>query len=230
MNHQLALAIQLNDEATFVDFCWEQNKLLEKQLLQTIAGEEPHIVYLWGQRGNGKSHLLQACCKASSPDRPAIYLPLATLKEWGPSILDDLDTQALLCIDDLDLIAGDKPWEEAIFHLFNRIKDNENTSLIFTSQYAPRHIPITLPDLKSRLSWGLVVLINELNDDDKINTICLHAKKRGFELPTAVAQFLVNRSARNMHDLQSLLDQLDKASLIAQRKITIPFVKQWLNI
>ncbi len=230
MNHQLALAIQLNDEATLADFCWDQNKLLEKQLLQTIAGEEPHIVYLWGQSGNGKSHLLQACCQASSPERPAIYLPLTTLKEWGPSILDGLDTQALLCIDDLDAIAGDKNWEEAIFHLFNRIKDNEHTSLIFTSQYAPRHIPITLADLKSRLSWGLVVLINALDDHSKIKTICLHAKKRGFELPETVAQFLVNRSARNMHDLHILLNQLDNASLIAQRKITIPFVKQWLNI
>lgn len=228
MNQQLALSIQLNDEATLDDFCWGENILLQQQLAQTIQGEEPRIVYLWGEKGCGKSHLLQACCHASSLDRPAIYLPLLTLKEWGPSILDDLETQALLCIDDLDTIAGDKSWEESLFHLFNRIKDNENTCLIFASQYSPRQIPIVLPDLKSRLSWALIAHLETLSDEDKISTLYLRAQKRGFELPLSVAQFLVNRSKRSMHDLQELLDKLDKASLIAQRKITIPFVKQWL--
>ena len=230
MNRQLALAIQLNDEATFSDFCWGQNKLIEKQLKQTLAGQDPHLVYLWGATGSGKSHLLQACCQASSPERTAIYLPLATLKEWGPGILEGLDNQSLLCIDDLDVIAGDRAWEEAIFHLFNRIKDNGSSSLIFAGTLAPRYMPISLPDLQSRLSWGLVAQILELTDEDKINTLYLHAKKRGFELPISVAQYLVNRLARNMHDLHALLNQLDEASLVAQRKVTIPFVKQWLNL
>lgn len=228
---QLALSIQLNNEATFADFCWGQNSLLEKQLYQTLEGEDPRIVYLWSTPGNGKSHLLQACCQAAAQlERSAIYLPLITLKEWGTSILDDLDTQALICMDDLETIAGDKAWEEAIFHLFNRIKDNEKTSLIFASHYAPRHIPMTLPDLKSRLSWGLVAQIQALSDEDKIQTLYLHAKKRGFELPINAAQFLVTRCARNMHDLHTLLNRLDEASLIAQRKLTIPFIKQWLAL
>jgi len=91
-------------------------------------------------------------------------------------------------------------------------------------------MPLALADLRSRLSWGLVLQLNELGDNDKISTLKSRANKRGFELPTSVAQFLLNRCSRNMHDLQDLLDSLDKASLMAQRKITIPFVKHTLGI
>ena len=70
----------------------------------------------------------------------------------------------------------------------------------------------------------------ELNDEDKINTLKLHALRRGFDLPESVGQFLISRCSRNMHDLQQLLNRLDDASLAAQRKITIPFVKDTLNL
>ena len=88
---------------------------------------------------------------------------------------------------------------------------------------------IALADLRSRLTSCLVMQVHELKDTDKIQTLRAQAHKRGFELPESVAQFLVNRSARNMHDLHTLLDRLDRASLAAQRKITIPFVKTILN-
>ena len=230
MNRQLALAIQLNDEATFSDFCWGDNALLQQQLNLTLNGKGEHLIYLWGPPGSGKSHLLQACCQAVNGNQSAIYLPLDTLKEWGPQVLDGIDEQTLIGIDDIDAIAANPAWEEAIFHLYNRVRDNEQTTLIITGKLPPSQAPINLLDLRSRLSWGLVIQLNELNDHDKINTLKLHAHKRGFELPPSVGQFLLNRCARNMHDLHALLNRLDEASLIAQRKITIPFVKNILGI
>ena len=230
MNRQLALAIQLNDEATFSDFCWGNNALLQQQLQNTMHGCGERLIYLWGPPGSGKSHLLQASCQAMSNNQSAIYLPLHTLKEWGPQVIDGIDEQALIAIDDIDSIADNPAWEEALFHLYNRVRDNEQTTLIITGKLAPTHAPLRLPDLRSRLSWGLVIQLNELNDHDKISTLKLHAHKRGFELPTSVGQFLLSRCARNMHDLHDLLNRLDEASLIAQRKITIPFVKNILGI
>jgi len=230
MSRQLALAVQLNDEATLADFCWGGNALLQQQVLQSLNGQGERLIYLWGIEGSGKSHLLQACCQAVSANQSAIYLPLQTLKEWGPDILEDLDEQTWIGIDDLDAIATDPVWEEALFHLYNRVRDNEKTTLIISGRLPPANSPVRLPDLRSRLSWGLVIQLNELNDEEKINTLKLHAKKRGFELPTSVGQFLLNRCARNMHDLNALLNRLDEASLIAQRKITIPFVKEVLGI
>lgn len=228
MHKQLALTIQLNDEATLQDFNWQSNPLLRQQLNTMLTLKGDKLLYLWGPQGSGKSHILQACCQAIQA--PAIYIPLTLLKQWGPETIEGLEEQTLICIDDIQAIAEDLAWEEALFHLYNRIKDNENSLLIVSSDKAPRTLNIKLPDLLSRLSWGLVIQLQELDDEEKINTLKSHAAKRGFELPDSVGQFLVNRCSRNMHDLHQLLNRLDSASLEAHRKITIPFVKDILNI
>lgn len=231
MNKQLALAIKLNDEATLFDFNWGSNKLLEQQLHRTLTNKADKLLYIWGGLGSGKSHLLQACCQAVNSAQSAIYLPLALLKEWGPQTIEGLEDQTLICIDDIHFIAKDPDWEEAIFHLFNKIKDEGKSTLIISGNQSPTSLPIQLADMRSRLSWGLVFQLLELNDEDKINTLKLRASKRGFDLSETVAKFLLNRCSRNMHDLYHLLDHLDDASLAAQRKkITIPFVKNTLNI
>ncbi|MCW8398917.1 DnaA regulatory inactivator Hda [Legionella sp. PATHC038] len=230
MNKQLALAIKLNDESTLADFNWGSNKLLQQQLHNMLTHREDRLLYLWGNKGSGKTHLLQACCQAVNSTQTAIYLPLTLLKEWGPQTIEGVEEQELICIDDIDMIAKNPEWEEALFHLYNKIKDMEKSTLIISGNQSPTTIPIQLADLRSRLSWGLVIQLMELNDEDKINTLKLHALKRGFDLPNSVGQFLLNRCSRNMHDLQNLLNRLDDASLAAQRKITIPFVKDILNI
>ena len=230
MNQQLALAIQLSDEATLEDFHWGHNLLLQ-QHVQTLLGpgEMKHLLYVWGPPGCGKSHLLQACCHALHRTK-AIYLPLPILKEFSPQLLEGLEEHALICIDDIDAIEGLSAWEEALFHLYNRIRENAHSTLIISGRTTPINSPIRLADLKSRLGWGLIVQLDELSDEDKIKTLQHHAQKRGFELPTSVVQFLMSRCARNMHDLHQLLNQLDETSLAAHRKITIPFAKQALGL
>lgn len=230
MNRQLALAIQLNDEATLTNFCWGSNSLLQQQLLASLTDEGERFFYLWGAEGCGKSHLLQACCQAISHAGTSIYLPLKILAEWGPESIDNLGEQSLIAVDDIDTIATCQAWEEALFHLYNRVRDNNKTILIISGKQPPSALPIQLADLCSRLAWGLVVQLAELDDELKIKTLQLYANKRGFELPFNVGQFLLNRCARNMHNLQQILDELDKASLAAQRKITLPFVKKALAL
>lgn len=230
MNKQLSLAIQLNDEATLADFNWENNSLLQQQLDCMLSMQGDRLLYLWGAKGSGKSHILQGCCQAVNSKHSAIYLPLALLCEWGPQTIEGLEEQTLICIDGIDAIAKDPAWEEALFHLYNRIKDNEQGLLIISGNHPPAAMPIQLADLRSRLGWGLVIQLHELSDEAKINTLQLHAGKRGFDLPASVGQFLINRCSRNMYDLHQLLNRLDDASLAAHRKITIPFVKDILGI
>jgi DnaA family protein len=230
MNRQIPLSIQLNDEATLDDFNWGDNQILQQQLDHFLTQKNQlQFLYIWGIPGCGKSHLLQACCQAIA-NRSAIYLPLDTLINFSPEVLDGIEGHALICIDDMETIAGLPAWEEGLLHLYNRIRDNPHGKLIMTGNMAPTNMTIQLADLKSRLSWDTVFQLHELNDDNKIETLQRHAQKRGFEIPTPVGQFLINRCARNMHDLQTLLNQLDETSLAAQRKITIPFVKQALNL
>lgn len=230
MNQQLALNIQLNHEANLDDFYWGNNTILRQCLLDLLDHKnQEYFIFIWGNAGAGKSHLLQACCQYLNQGE-SIYLPLQAIKAYGPQILDGIENHSLICIDDIDSIAGDLKWEEALFHLYNQIRDRQQNQLIVTSQTPPTALPLVLADLKSRLSWGLVFQMHELDDENKMMTLQHHAEKRGFELPSSVAQFLVSRCTRNMQDLQKILDKLDETSLAAQRKITIPFVKNILNL
>lgn len=228
MTQQLALAIQLNDDATLADFLWDSNVLLQQQIYAALAQKGDRLFTIWGNSGCGKSHLLQACCQDINHLASAIYLPLQILKDLDPACLEDIGEQELIAIDDIDAIAGNLDWEQKIFHLYNKVRDNETTILLIASKYSVPTLPLKLPDLRSRLAWGLVSQLHQLNDDLKIQVLCQHADKRGFKLSAKVAQFLLNRCTRNLHDLNIIINKLDAASLAAQRKITIPFVKEIL--
>lgn len=231
MIYQLPLAIELNHQATLNDYCWGDNTLLQQQLMLALLSQGDRLIYLWGESGCGKSHLLQGCCHyLSTLHQSSVYLPLSFLKDWSPEALEGIEQQNLIAIDDIDIIANNNAWEEALFHLYNRVRDNEQTLLIITGKQAPNALNIKLADLRSRLAWGLTFYIEGLNDELKITVLQHHAKKRGFEITKSVAYFLINRCSRSMYNLYQILEQLDKASLAAKRKITIPFVKSILKM
>lgn len=223
---QLPLGISLRDDARFENFQAGDNGLVCQMLRQSAEGEGEQFLYLWGSSGAGCSHLLQAACHAAEPlRRTAVYLPLKELIPLGAQILDGLEDLKLVCIDNVEAIANLPEWEEAMFHLFNRMRQ-AGSHLVVAASCAPRQLDIKLPDLVSRLSWGIVFNVVSLNDDDKVKAIRLRAKVRGFSLPEDVAKYMVHHDSRSMADLCLTLDRLDKASLLAQRKVTIPFIKQ----
>lgn len=229
MSQQLSLNIQLNTQATLHDFCWQANPLLQQSLLAFIEGHGERYIYLWGNKGCGKSHLLQACCHGLHLPQTSVYLPLEQVKDWGPEALDGMENQDLICLDDIQIIARQPAWEERLFHLYNRIRDQDRGLLLISGDNPPAGLGIALPDLRSRLSAGLVLHIQDMRDEDKLASLKKHARQRGFELSDSVGQYLIARCSRNMHDLIACLDQLDAASLAAKRKITIPFVREVLG-
>jgi DnaA family protein len=158
------------------------------------------------------------------------YLPLKDLSNYPPaSILEGIDEQQLICIDDIEAIEGQADWQEAIFHLFNRLRDQDKY-LVIAGHKSPKELSINLKDLHSRLQWGLVLHLNSLKDSDKQAAIQMRATTLGLELPDDVANFLLKRVTRSSSHLFAVISTLDKASLIDQRKLTIPFVKQTLSL
>jgi DnaA family protein len=234
IKQQLALAMQRNDAASFADFCWTGNELLQQQIQSLLdvgpQSTDNRILYIWAARGSGKSHILQASCQAlAEKDQSIAYLPLKLLHDLEPGILEGMAEHAGVAIDDIDVIAGHKAWEEAVFHLYNQLQAQQKI-LMISGLMAPAVTPLHLADLRSRLSHALIFQIHELQDEDKIATLQGHALQRGLELPKAVGQYILSRCARNMQDLQAILDRLDHASLVEQRKLTIPFVKSILRV
>jgi DnaA family protein len=223
---QLPLGVSLRDDARFENYLTGANGLARAMLRQAAEGEGELLLYLWGTPGVGCTHLLQAACHASEPARrTAVYLPLQELLHLGPGILDGMEHLDLVCIDSVQLVAGNKQWEEGLFHFFNRIRA-QNNRLVVAANSAPRQLGIKLPDLASRLSWGMVFQLHALPDEDKERALQLRAQARGFQLSSEVVRYLIHHASRDMGDLFGLLDRLDQASLSAKRKITIPFIKQ----
>ncbi len=223
--NQLPLGIGLREGITFDSFHFGNNKEAQHTLIHC---QQPFI-YLWGPPGSGKSHLLQALGhQAATRGETSAYLPLADAAELSPDYLQGLEQLSLVCIDDIDRIAQLPQWEEALFHLYNRIQ-TANTRLALTAVSSPVTLPITLPDLRSRLSWGLVLRLNLLDDEGKLAVLQQRARARGMELPTEVGRYLLHRISRDMASLSNWLEKLDERSLAAQRKLTIPFVRELLS-
>jgi DnaA family protein len=226
---QLPLAIGLRDDATFDNFYPGDNGqvigLLQAQL--TEVGEQ--AILLWGNDGVGCTHLLQAAYQdAETRGLGAIYLPMEDVVSYDTEILEGLEQLQLVCIDHVQAIAGNAEWEEALFHLYNRLR-NMNIPLLLAADTAPSHSSFVLPDLVSRLSWGMVLQVKPLGDDDKASALQMRAKNRGFELGHELAHYILQRAGRSTSELFSVLEQLDLASLSAQRKLTKPFVKEVLG-
>lgn len=228
---QLSLPLYLPDDENFASFYPGENQELLAALQSALQQEQGSYIYFWSGEGSGRSHLLHACCQALSQQHQAVgYVPLDKREQFAPEILEGMEQLALVCIDNIETIAGDDIWEMAVFNLYNCIKDNGHTRLFVSGDSPPRQLNLRLPDLASRLDWGQVYKLQALSDDDKLLALQLRARLRGFELPEDVGRFLLKHLQRKMSTLFKTLDQLDHASIIAQRKLTIPFVKQTLAL
>ncbi|MBL1260944.1 MAG: DnaA regulatory inactivator Hda [Thiotrichaceae bacterium] len=231
MAKQLPLSIRLRDHATFKNFSLADNQQLVTTLQCAVAADgDTTPLYLWGASGCGKSHLMQAAChQMAARDEVAAYLPLRDYQMFSPEILDGMESLALVCVDDIEAIAGLHEWEEAIFHLYNRMQGNDS-QLVVAANAAPQGLALVLPDLMTRLGWGLVFQLNELNDEQKVVALQARAEAIGMQMNDDVARYLFSRTRRDMHSLFSLLEALDDATLVAQRRLTIPFLKAFLAL
>jgi len=237
---QLSLPVQLPDGETFASFYPGENVQLLTALKNAAVGQGDPFIYLFGNQSSGTSHLLHATCTESTDsDRSAAYVPMEMSMIMSPSVLDGMEHLDVVCIDNIDMIAGIEEWEIALFNFYNRWRDihnqdsqNENKqgALIVTGNSAARHLAIQLPDLLSRLDWGVSYQVQLLDDDAKLAALQLRAEFRGLKLPVDVGRFLLNRSSRDMKDLIATLDRLDAASISAQRRLTIPFIKEALSL
>lgn len=194
-----------------------------RQYLAEPAGKAP--LYLFGASGCGKSHLLYAACvQAQEMGLTSQLLALEHVQQLDARVLDDLEHLDLVCLDNIQAIAGDLSWQTAVFDLYNRMAE-QGKCLIIVANEPPMQLGFRLADLVSRLQACTSFQLRLLSDSEKQRLLQLKAHVRGIELPSEVARYLLNRQQRDIRALVAILDQLDQASIVHQRKITIPFVK-----
>lgn len=229
MSVQQPLEFEFKPELTFDSFYPANNQEAIQHLQRSICEQGEKQILIWGNAGEGKSHLLQACCLlARQQQKTAFYLSLQNAEIQNPQILEGLEETQVVCLDDVQGIFQIPIWEQALFNFYNQHRAN-NHVLILATKCPPEKMAIQLPDLRTRLNWGLTLKLQELDDLAKIDLLMLRAQQLGLEMSTQVARFLLNHYARDLSSLWFMLDRIDHATLAAKRKISIPFVKQILH-
>lgn len=220
---QMPLGVRLSTHAVFEGFAAGANR----EILSALRDPAPLPLWLWGASGSGKTHLLQASVAAAGSGSGA-YFPFDTSRALPPEALVGYERARVLCIDDVDEIAGNEPWERALFELFNTAGE-VGTKLVFAAGSAPRAIHWCLDDWRSRAAACVVYQLQELDDAGRAEALRLRAAQRGMQLPRETCEYLLKRMPRDLPSLCRLIDELDEASLVAQRRLTIPFIREALE-
>lgn len=224
MQPQLALNVELQPQYDFGNFVPGRNR----ELLAQLCSDSEPFIYIWGQAGYGKSHLLQASCRYhGAVEKRCAYLPLRDFSSASPNLFEGISTYDLVCLDDLQCVVGDSAWEQALFNLFNQLRGSQRR-LFIAADRAGGALAIKLPDLASRLTWGPSYRLEPLDDTGRLEMLQQGLQQRGLELPADAAQFLLHRLPRDLPSLTQIIHRLDQASLAAKRKLTIPFIRETL--
>ena len=222
---QLPLGVRLRDRADFANFHPGRNEVLVESLQRFVAPESAGCAWISGPAGCGKSHLLQAACARLSG---GAYFPLSELQHLGPGVLEGAEELPLVCIDDVGLVIGRAQWESALFRLYVEL-DAGRGRLLLADELPPGQRLFDLPDLASRCAAAFRGALLPLDEPEQREALRLRASLRGPELPEDCALYLQRHFPRDMASLQGILDRLDAASLSAQRRLTLPFLRDVLS-
>ena len=209
---QLLLDITPRPSPTLDNFVVGRNEELLSALRNTLSGKgAERCIYLWGDMGSGKSHLLSACANAS-PD--GIYAKASVPEPANIVAVDDVDK-----LSDVEQIA--------LFNLYNLMRE-QGGMLVTSGSMSPLHLKLR-DDLRTRLGWGLVYQVQTLSDEEKQEALARHALNKGFLLAPEISHYLLRHGRRDMPSLLSTLDSLDEESRKLHRAPTIPLLKTILN-
>ena len=225
---QLPLGVQLRERATFSTFVTGSNVESIARLQQVAMQRDRAVLWLWGAEGSGRTHLLQAACAAAPLGSRIAYLPLRELGEATIDFLGGALGVELLCLDDVDSVLGVPAVEQALFIAYRRIEE-QGGRIIATASGAPAALRWGLADIASRFGAAEIFQIRALDESGQHEALRLRAAQRGLELPEDTARYLLRRFPRDMRSLGKLLDEIDSASLSAQRRLTVPFVREILG-
>ena len=224
---QLPLTLRYPPDQRFESFIGPpEGALAALDALATRPGAD--WVYLAGPSRTGKTHLALALCAATEQrHRRAAYLPMAAAAGRLRDALDALEGNDVVALDGIEVIAGAHEDEVALFDFHNRARAS-GLNVLYTARGIPDDIGLARPDLRSRLQQCLRVMLDPLDDAGRRDVLRERAQRRGLVLEDAALEWLLTRTDRDLGTLVALLDRLDRASLAAQRRITVPFLRSVL--
>lgn len=225
---QIPLQLEPRRPDRFEDFIDGPNKKVV-QIVRNLLDEPGGSLYLSGPDGSGKSHLLNALChQARHRGLAAFYIALKHLPADAADGLQGLSSLDLVCIDDIDSVAGQERWEQALFRCFNEVRAAKGR-LVVSSSIGLSQLPIGLPDLKSRLAWGVRQKLQAPGDTEKLEILRGRARQLQIDLPEDVIHYLLKHGRRDTATILKTLEQLKQAAFVEKRRITVPLARDVLS-
>lgn len=218
---QIPLPLRLRAGSSLASFIAGDNALLLAALRQ-LGPADPGQLYLWGEAGVGRSHLLEA--RVRDMGSAGCFLAAAELQSLSPAVLEGLEQFEMVAIDDIDRFAGREDWEAGLFHLYNRLRD-AGKSMLFSAALPPGQCGFRLADLVSRLAAGPVWKVQPLAETGLLDLVRQRGRAAGLEVGDEVARYLVARSPRSAAAIVALLERLDQQAMAHQRRLTVPFIR-----
>lgn len=221
---QLALDFIVTPSPTFANFVAGRNSELLQNLQHLTTGNtRERFIYIWGQAGSGRTHLLKsAVAAAQSAGAGAVYIAASGATRFAP----DVALMDYVAVDDVDQL--DEAAQVEIFNIYNELRD-KNATLLVGGDAPPVQLKLR-EDVVTRLGWGLVYQVHALSDDEKTQALMLHAQDRGFRLSDEVCNYLLHHVRRDLPTLLAMLDALDRHSLETKRQVTVPLLRELLNM
>jgi len=226
---QLPLGVRLRTTSNFASFHAGENGAAIAALELRARGPHAPPLWIWGPRGSGRTHLLQAACaRAGEAGRRAAFLPLA--QSWPTAAaLAGFEALDLVCLDDLDRVLGADDWQHALFGFYNELLERGG-NLVVSAGSPPQALAVALADLHSRLAASVVWQLKPLAEAEQATALLERARALGIELGEETLQYLQRRLPRDLGTLCDALDRLDGAALAQQRRLTVPFVRAVLQL
>jgi dnaA regulatory inactivator hda len=216
--NQLIFDFASHDYPGFDKFLGTENA----ELVYVLQHKHGQFIYVWGEEGAGKSHLLQAwVVQALDAGRNAIYIDAAAT----PLTEAALDAE-YLAIDQIEKLNNEE--QALLFAIFNRFRNSGKGFLLLSSEYTPQQLVIR-EDLRTRMAYCLVYEVKPLTDREKIDALVSMAAARQVTIDPEIFEYLLNHWRRDMDSLMQMLDTLDNYAVMMGKRITLPLLRQLLK-
>ena len=229
---QLIFPFQINQKASFDSFfCSPDNQNLMTRLADIVSSPDTSELIIHGEDGSGKSFLMQAICnELSSAEKKFAFIPMKKAFNMGVEIFQNLGSLDAVCIDDLQLILANQDWETALFNLINECQQSNCSLMLSLGGTQPLEESVVLPDLLSRIKRMEFIALHAVQDEFFNQAIDFVAQQLDIKIEEAELEFLLKHQTRIFSLLVENIITLDNQAASLKRKITIPLIKETLNI
>mgnify|MGYP003362425100 FL=1 len=192
------------------------------ELVYVLQHKHDPFIYVWGEEGAGKSHLLRAwVAQALDAGKKAIYIDAA-----ATPLTEAAFEAEYLAIDQIEKLGNEE--QALLFAVFNRFRNSGKGFLLLSSEHTPQQLVIR-EDLRTRMAYCLVYEVKPLTDQEKIDALVSMAAARQVTIDPEIFEYLLNHWRRDMDSLMQMLDTLDNYAVTMGKRITLPLLRQLLK-